>query len=123
MLRQTIMPNFKDFLLEEMKKRNMSVHAFAHWMGMAHTTINRLLDTRENTEPSAKTLAIMSEKLNVPIDVLFALAYPNIENAQFRNDPEALALAQQITELPADKREMMQALIVGLLAQNKQPPD
>ncbi len=123
MPRQTVMPTFREFLLDEIKKRDMSVYAFAHWLGMTHTAINRLLDERKNTDPSPKTLAIMSVKLNMPIETLFAMAYPDIENANFKSDPDAQALAQQIIELPAEKREMMQALIVGLLARNKQPPD
>lgn len=123
MQRQTVMPNFRDFLLHEIKKRDMSVHAFAQMLGIAHSTINRLLDERETTDPSAKTLAIMSEKLNIKIDVLFALAYPNLENAQFRDDPKALVLARQISELSPDAQEMMQAFIVGLLARSKPASD
>lgn len=109
------MSAFRDFLLDEIQKRNMSVSGFAHWLGVTHTTINRLLDSRVETDPSAKTLAVMSEKLEVPIEALFSMAYPNIENARFSDDPDALALAKRISKLSAKQREFIVSAIKGML--------
>lgn len=112
------MLTFRDFLLEEMRKRDMNVSAFARFLGITHTAVNRFLDG--TTEPAPRTLAVMSEKLNVPIETLFSIAYPNIDNAVFKDDPEALMLAKQISELPPDKRELIISAIVGMLA-NQSP--
>lgn len=118
------MITMSEFLLQEMKRRGfVSARAFADWLGIAHTTINRMLNEKDSSDPNAKTMAILSKKLDVPIETLFVIAYPEIDDAQLSQDPEALALAQQIVNLPPQERQVIESAIIGMLARIKQVPE
>ncbi len=110
---------FRDFLLRELQKRNMSIREFATWLGINNSTINKYLDTKENRLPSLETLAIIAQKTGTPLDVLFGMIYPDIDDDLVRFDAEIMSIAQQIVELPPEKREQVEAFIIGTLLQTQ----
>jgi|GEM_PF-1934668 len=114
------MKTFKHFLLEEMKKQQMSARAFAHWVGITHTTMNRLLDPKDDKPPSLASLVLIARKTKTPMGVLFKLIYPDAEDDLLRFDPDVIALAQQILELPIEQRDLAESLILGMTLKNQQ---
>lgn len=103
---------FKDFILTEMNKRGMSARQFASFVGVTSTTINRTIDPREPVAPSIELLVKLAMATQTDVGMLVKLAYPEVEKTGL--DSEALALAQQISALPEDQREVIRTYLLGL---------
>ncbi|MCL4254210.1 MAG: helix-turn-helix domain-containing protein [Anaerolineae bacterium] len=108
---------FREFLLNEIQKRDMSIREFASWLGINNSSINKYLDTKENRVPSLETLAIIAQKTGTPVDVLFGMIYPEVDEKFLRIDAKTMRIAQQITQLPPEKREIVEAFILGTILQ------
>lgn len=106
------MSEFKQFLLDEMKRRDMSARAFAEFVGVATSTITRATDEREPAVPGIEFLIKLAQATGVSITALVALAYPEV-TLSTRPSPSAQILAQQIEKLPEAQRQIIAAIIRG----------
>lgn len=96
------------FILDEIQKRGISGRELARLVGVANTTIQRAID--ENPpEPTLDFLTKLARVTGVSVTTLVAMVVADDVVA----DAEALALAEQIKNLPPDKREMIEALVRG----------
>lgn len=101
---------FRNFLEDEMKKRSLSARQFADFVGVGHTTINRLIDPRNVVPPSMEVLLKVSNATKRSLLSLVELAYPN-EVSDTNLSPSAQILAQDIEELPDNLKEAVLALV------------
>lgn len=114
---QTNLEPFRNFLLDEIKKRDMSVREFAKWVGLTNTTINKYLDARDGRIPTIESLVALAQKTGTPIDTLLAMIYPDIDSRLIRTDDKTIELVQKIVQLPPEKREIVEAFIIGTILQ------
>lgn len=107
---------FGNFLLAEMNKRNMSAREFSRFIGVSHATINKFLDygVKDVGDPSVEFLFKLAEATNTHIGTVMALLRPGIEPI----DPEALALAQQLQQLPESERKTVYKMLRGVLIED-----
>jgi len=99
--------NIADFILSEMKRRDLRVGEFARLVGVSHATISKHLSA---DPPVAKPefLLKLSAATGVSIEALIALAYPEVA-AQTALSARAKILAQRIEKLP----ESIQDFLLG----------
>lgn len=109
--------DFRDFIEQEMNHRKMNASEFAKFIGVAHTTINRLIDPRNPTTPSPDLLRKLSEKTEVHYSILSALVLPNAEPTEI--DPKTLVRADRIRQLTPDQQEAVDDLIMGMLLKKR----
>lgn len=99
--------NIADFILSEMKRRDLRVSEFARLVGVSHATISKHLSTKP---PVAKPefLLKLSAATGASIEALIALAYPEVANKTALS-ARAKILAQRIEKLP----ESIQDFLLG----------
>lgn len=103
----------KDFINQEMKRRDMSMRQFAEFVDVSHTTISRTLDPQEPTNPSIDFLRKLAKATGVSFLSLLALVIPEEEMVDI--DTNVRVLAERIARLPEHKREMAETFLLGLL--------
>lgn len=105
--------DFRDFVEREMKQREMNATQFAKFIGVAHTTINRLIDPRNPTTPSPELLYKLAEKTGVNYTILSALVLPGAEFTEI--DPKTLVRAERIRQLTPEEQDTIDSFITGML--------
>jgi transcriptional regulator with XRE-family HTH domain len=112
-----------NFVLTEMTRRQMTAREFANFVGVTHTTINRLLEhgvgDKSVNDPSLDVLDKLAKATSTDICSLVALVKPDTA----RISPFARMLAERIERLPADKREFLDTYLIGLSLKENQPGD
>jgi transcriptional regulator with XRE-family HTH domain len=93
----------RDFLLAEMKRRNMSARQYAQFLGVSNTTINRLVDARDPDEPSLSFMVKLARATKVSLVSLLDLSYPDLADLLLE-DPEARVLLEELVQLPSEDR-------------------
>ncbi|MBX3062397.1 MAG: helix-turn-helix transcriptional regulator [Anaerolineae bacterium] len=108
-----------EFLRSQMDQRHMSAREFAHFLGVSHTTINRLIadDGDPTTAPSVEFLRKLAYATNTDICYLMLLIDPQLPNA-LPISADALDLSRRIAQLPAETRQVIDQLLIGLARQN-----
>lgn len=101
---------FAEFIQSEIKQRNMSVRQFAELVGVAHTTISRLIDPSHAILPTLELLNKLAKVTHTDIRDLVGLIY--LDDAD--PDPEAEILATQISALPPEEREFIRTYLLGV---------
>ena len=102
------MRTLKDFVEEEIKKRDISISEFARQADVAKTTVNNILNDKGGY-PHIATLVALAKYTGVPVSALFDLTVgEDVTRAQ------AYILAQRILELPLDKQELLYDLLSGV---------
>jgi transcriptional regulator with XRE-family HTH domain len=101
-----------DFLHEEMQKRNMSNHAFAEFIGVSHTTINRLVDVehKDNNYPSIEFLIKLSRATKVNIRDLITLVAPEDTYTDTVEPPRFMPLSERLERLPERYRQVIEMI-------------
>jgi transcriptional regulator with XRE-family HTH domain len=95
-----------------MKKRNMSVQAFASAVGVQrHTCYSWLY---ENRRPTLENMRRISRVLNIPLAQLVAATYQDV------NGPRLESLLQVYLGLPEEKRRLLEAVAMTFEAENQQ---
>lgn len=107
----------RDFVEKEMKNRGMNATEFAKFVGVTHTTILRLIDQRNPTTPSPKLMVKLARKTGVNLSALIALVIPGVENAPV--DPKSVIRAGRIGQLPPDKQDAIDEIILGMMLSEK----
>jgi hypothetical protein len=96
----------------EIQKRNMTYTGFARWIGVNPSTIGRLITDdpdQKQHEPSLELLEKLSVKTQTDMMIVVLLAKPHLS----RLSATSLLIAQRIEQLPPDKRELVDSLLLG----------
>lgn len=109
---ETMTTNFREYLLDEIKTRNMSASEFARFIGVSPATITRAIDERNPSTPGLDFLLKLSKSMKVSLATLIELAYPEAA-AEVQITPSAKALAERIQRLPPNVQETIAAIIKG----------
>lgn len=107
---------FRDLVEREMRERGMNASQFAHFVGVSHTTIGRIIDPVNPSMPSPELLAKIALATKINLSTLIGILIPSVEHSYV--DPRLLLLAERISKLPEDKRQLMDNIIAGMLLQN-----
>lgn len=102
----------KEFIIEEMRRRDMSARQFAKVVGVSNTTINRALDSKYTADPTLDFLAKLAIATNVSLIALVELSFPGVLEKD-QPSPAALIMAQKIEKLPSHLQEAIAAIIRG----------
>lgn len=103
---------FSQFLLDEMKRRDMSARKLAEFFDVSPTTVARAIDTRNPSTPGLDFILKISQATGISVTALIELAYPEVTKATSLS-AEAQIIAQQIENLPHDTREVVVSIIRG----------
>lgn len=101
----------RDFLNEEMHRRNLSIREFATMADLSHTVISRAVDETDPKVPSYQSLLKIARATGVDAVTIIKLTEDNVPDI----DVEARILAQQINRLAPDDRRHIMATIRGHL--------
>jgi transcriptional regulator with XRE-family HTH domain len=106
----------QQFIRAEMTRRNTTtIRAFAAAINIDKSTLSRIMRKTNPIEPTLDFLEDLAKATAVDIRVLVGLVKPN---ATFE-DAHAAMLAHMIAKLPAQDRETIEALALGMLERNK----
>ena len=110
--------SLKQFVKDEMELRGMkSAREFARFVDVAHVTINRILDER-NEQPYEPTLDILiriARATGKDISSIIYMLYPDLKSNVV--SPSANLLAQQIEQLPEDEQRIIRQFMFGRTAE------
>lgn len=104
--------NLREFILNEMKRRDMSARAFAEFVGVGNSTINRFVSESNNYAPSLDFLSKLSDATQTDLASLLYLSFPETASRNALST-DARILAQRIEQLPEPVRDAVKAMIVG----------
>jgi len=104
------MITFPEWLRADREGRGLTQNGYADWLGVSHVTVNKY--ERSGVEPEKEFLIIVSSRTNTDIGFLSSIAYPR---AVHNISGNVMELAQRIERLPKVKREVILALIEGLI--------
>jgi transcriptional regulator with XRE-family HTH domain len=102
---------FQEYLIREMQQRKMSARAFAEFIGVSHTLINKLTDTRKPVEPTLDFLSKLAKATSVDVIYLIEVAYPGLIEPEREISPQILSIAQKIEKLPVGLQDAIAHLI------------
>jgi transcriptional regulator with XRE-family HTH domain len=108
---------FSEFIRQEISKRSMSARAFAAFIGVTHSTINRFSDPTESGLPSLEFLRRLSIKTQVDICTIIGLIFPELVPST-NIETSAIILAEQIEHLPSNIRQVVESIVRDNLANN-----
>lgn len=112
----------RDFILSEIRRRDISQAKFAEEIGVSESTLSRVLNmTSETTySPSIGFLYKLSKHTSVPLSNIIQWLYPDVEASI---TPEIRMLSQRIQSLPPDVRRVVDQMIMGLLLEGGNKPN
>jgi len=102
----------RQFLLDQMKQRDMSARQLAEFFDVSPTTVTRAIDGRNPSTPGLDFLLKISQATGISLTALIEMAYPDASRGTSLS-PQAQILAQQIEALPEDTREVILSIIRG----------
>ena len=105
----------QQFILDEMRQRDMSARAFARFVDVSSATILRAI-SETPPEPSLTFLVKLAEATSVDICTLVLLAVGNHPAPNI----DARVLAARLEALPPDLRELAEIFLSGMLMQKSQ---
>lgn len=103
--------NLREFILSEMKRRDMSARQFARFVGVGHSTINDFATGIERV-PSLDFLSKLADATQTDLAALIYLSFPEVASKTALS-ADARILAQRIEQLPEPVRDAVKAMIVG----------
>lgn len=100
---------FGDFLLSEVRRRDISVREFANLMGVSHTTVLKFFEygKKDVGYPSVDFLIRLARATETDLCTIIGLIAPDLVH----HDPETQAIAEQLRQLPTIQRDMVSAYI------------
>lgn len=99
------------FIDSELKRRDWSYRALADAMGVAPSTITRIMDQKKPAEITLEFLVKLSKATNVSLEGIIGMVYPDV--SALRATPSSMVLAQQIEQLPDHLQMAIRALIAS----------
>jgi transcriptional regulator with XRE-family HTH domain len=109
--RLVVAKTLREFIREEMNKRDMSARQFADLLGVAPSTITTHLDDKSNTEPTLSFLRKLARQTGVPLASIIAMAFPDVAGEISDIPPDVLLLAIRFNHLPEPIRDVIKRLI------------
>lgn len=109
------MTPFQEFLRGEMKRRDMSMREFGVFVGVSHSTIPRLMDASDPTQPSLDFLIKLALSTQTDIRYIISLVAPE---AILAIGVDSLTLLSEISKLPKHKQAIVHQLISALLEES-----
>ncbi len=108
--------NLGDFILNEMKQRQMSARAFAEFIDVTHSTINKFVDfgKKDVGYPSIEFLIKLAKATKTDIRTLIALVVPPEVLEPSDVSPESILLSQRIEQLPEQYREVIDSILAKI---------
>lgn len=108
----------RQYISDEMKRRDIGVRDFAKILNVAPSTISKLTDPRENYEPGLDVLRKIARGTGVTLSAILELI--EVEDGQSaRTENELLSL--QLSKLTEEQRRIVLNLIRGFLIGEKLP--
>ena len=104
--------DFQAFLLELLRKEDLSATALAERLDVAPSTVTRLLDAAEPSRPSVDMVIKISDYARVDAITLLGLAFPALRERMTVN-PQALLIAQLFEQQPQHIQDAIRAIIRG----------
>lgn len=102
---------FREFISEEIKKRDMSGRQFAEFLGLTHDTVNRMLSHKEDYFPTIETARKIGEKLGINPAVILTLAYPDLNFSGMGGDQ--LLFSERFNKAPEDIQNAVMILLAS----------
>lgn len=107
-----------EFIEAEIKRRNLSAREFARYVDVPSSLINKFRNhglretygSKPVGDPSLDFLVKLAKATHVDICALLAITRPDAEVV----DPAARILAQRITRLAPDKRQIVDTFLEGV---------
>lgn len=106
-----------EWIATQMRERDMSMSEFARYIGTTGATLSRAM-SKDAPQPSVDLLVKLSNGTGVSLMTLLKLAFPEIQQVEV--DTGARLLAEQIMQLPPEKREIAEAFILGTLMKSRE---
>lgn len=118
------MNTLKEFILAEMSKRQMSEREFGRMVGVAHTTINYLInqEKKQPREVSTSFVIKLARATNTNAFLLLSIAFPELKadlEALVRLPMQSTLRLQQIENLPPAAQELIDAFLISAAAARK----
>lgn len=105
-----------DWILEETRRRHMSLREFGRLVDVNHATLLRIMSPkREDDYPQVQTLMKLARGTGTDVCLLLRMLTGDDLNA----DGRALLLAQRIAQLPPDQQAIVDSFIMGTLLKRK----
>jgi transcriptional regulator with XRE-family HTH domain len=104
--------DFQAFIIELLKRDDLSATALAERLDVAPSTITRLLDASALTRPSVDLALKIADYAHVDAVTLLALAFPAIRK-YMDVSPGALLMAQQIEQAPKHIQDVIRSILRG----------
>lgn len=112
---------FADFVLSEMKRRDMGVREFARFVGVSHSTISKHLSNPDLT-PTVDVLLKLSRATHIPFEALLAASFKEVAN-QAKVDAKTQVMIGMIMDLPEDLRDVLNGIVQSMKRRgNKDKP-
>lgn len=116
-MRESTVATLGDFILEEMKLRDMSAREFAELMSVPHATINKYLNHGKTEtyggkpigNPSIEFIQKLSETTKIDICTIMDLITGNASD----RDNRARLLAERIARLSVEDQEIIDRYLLG----------
>lgn len=103
----------REFVLLEIRKRDMSARQFADLIGVSHSTINRLLDTEKDHLPGIELMIKLSDATHIDLCSLMLLAY-HAEMKSNQLSGKYRIWAQRLEQAPESIVEAVGILLNGM---------
>lgn len=103
---------FQDFLEDEMNRRKVSQNQFAELIGIASSTITRLMNRRNPSLPSIDLIVKLSDLTGVDAGTLLGLAFPALAE-RMKLSADTRLMAQRIEQAPENVQSLIKTLIRG----------
>lgn len=113
------MLTIREFVIEDMARRKMSLREYADFLGVTHPTVGRYVNNKDK-EVQWAFLVALSRATHTDIGYLARLAAPEVA---FESVPDTQIIADRINQLPAPYRKTIIDMVEALLTQQKRPKD
>lgn len=111
---QKVTKLLQQFILDEIRQRDMSAREFARYVGVSSATILRAISD-DPPEPTLKFLSKLSTATGVDICTLVLM----VTGGDPAPDLDAEVIAQRIETLSPELRELVKSFIFGVLLTNR----
>jgi hypothetical protein len=102
---------WRDLLLSEYKRQGFrSYREFARWLEVSHATVSTAMNPKTTTAPGLDFLSAFHRKTGYGMEELIEMVYPSMVERRLTPLSTRL-LMQEFEQLPADKQEVVRALI------------
>jgi predicted transcriptional regulator len=107
------MTPFRDFLLEQIERRQMTKRAFAEFIEIDESSLYRFLKESDPDSPSDDTLVKIHRKTSIPLATLIELRDPGISR-EAHLSAHAQFLAQKYQNMSVEDRRVIDAIFDSL---------